>query len=159
MKDSYDSGDGLHPSPEGHEAISDIINDLDLFTLEYNEDNNKELNIIDKIGVKFKLDFNLKKDENILIKINGKSKGSLGFRVYLEDLSGKKNSDYFYSGKIENGNFEFNIKLKCKEISNYIVIRRPISTINIYNIILNSIEVEGEINKNNFNPKYDSEIF
>ena len=159
LKDSYDSGDGLHPSPEGHKTISDIINDLDLFTLEYNEANNKELNIIDKIGVKFKLDFNLKKDENILIKINGKSKGSLGFRVYLEDFSGKKNSDYFYSGKIENGDFEFNVKLKCKEISNYIVIRRPISTINIDNIILNSIEVEGEINKNNFNPKYDSEIF
>ena len=36
LADIYDSGDGLHPSKEGHKAIADVINNLDLFTKEYN---------------------------------------------------------------------------------------------------------------------------
>ena len=32
LADIYDSGDGLHPSKEGHRIIANAINNLDLFT-------------------------------------------------------------------------------------------------------------------------------
>jgi len=70
----------------------------------------------------------------------------------------KKSSDYYYTGKIEKGNFEYEAELIAEDVSNYIVIRRPISTINIDKIILNSIEVEAESGKQSFIPEKDGEI-
>ena len=35
LADIYDSGDGLHPSKDGHRAIANAIHNLDLFTKEY----------------------------------------------------------------------------------------------------------------------------
>ena len=155
----YDSGDGLHPSPEGYQRIAQAIDNLDLFTKdphfeEDKEDDNGEdkgegeMKIIDKIGIKFKLDFTINKDEEISVNIKGKCEGSTGFRLLTSNDEGAKTSDYYYSGKIGEGNFEYVIKLKANDISNYIEIRRPLSTINIDNIIFNSIEISvGENHK------------
>ena len=148
LLNEYDSGDGIHPSPEGYIKMVQAIDNLELFTKEphFNE-NIKEIKLIDKIGIKFKLDFNIGKDEEIDINIKGNSEGSNGFRILTNNKEGKKTSDYYFTGKIEKGEFEINIKLKIYEDSNYIVIRRPISTINIDNIILDSIKVSyGEVN-------------
>ena len=124
-----DSGDGLHPSPTGYVRMVEAIDNLKLFTV--NPEFEDGLELKDKIGVKFKLDFNLEKEEEIKIKIEGNSKGSYGFRILTNDEEGNKTSDYYYTGKIEKGAFEINITLKVQEKSNYIVIRRPISTISI----------------------------
>lgn len=150
----YDCGDGLHPSPQGYQAIVQAIDNLELFTREPNFDEKiKEIRIIDKKGIKFILNYDLQKDEEIIINIKGSCEGSKGFRVLTTNNEGIKASDYFYSGKITKGNFEIiNLKLKVYENSNYIVIRRPMSTINIDNITISYVEVSaGEFNKI-FNP-------
>ena len=155
----YDSGDGLHPSPEGYQRIAQAIDNLDLFTKDPHFEEDKkddngedkgegEMKIVDKIGIKFKLDFTINKDEEISVNIKGKCEGSTGFRLLTSNDEGAKTSDYYYSGKIGEGNFEYSTKLKANDISNYIEIRRPLSTINIDNIIFNSIEVSvGENHK------------
>ena len=59
----------------------EAINNLNVFTL--NPDFNKEryiddIEIIDKIGIKFNLGFSLKKGEKVKIRIKGKSEESYG---------------------------------------------------------------------------------
>ena len=151
-----DSGDGLHPSPEGYVKMVEAIDNLKLFTVSPNFA--EDFEIVDKIGIKYKLDFSLEKDEKVLIKVKGSCEGSYGFRILLNNEEGKKSSDYYYTGKIEKGNFEYEAELIAEDVSNYIVIRRPISTINIDKIILNSIEVEAESGKQSFIPEKDGEI-
>lgn len=156
----YDSGDGIHPNRKGYKAMVDAFNDLSIFAKEPNfnvYDYVEKIELMDKIGIKFKLDFNLEENEEVLIKVNGTgtSFGSNGFRILLTDEQEEKTSDYFYSGKIEKGQFEFVSNLKVKSISKYITIRRPTSTINIDNIILNFIEVETKNNKKLFSPGED----
>ena len=146
----YDSGDGIHPNSDGYKYMVNAIDDLDLFVQKPNfnvYDYLEKIEIVDKIGIKYKLDFNLDKNEEVNVKVNGTCDGSYGFRIVFVNDKSEKNSDYFYTGKIEKGEFEFNIKLTIKNTSNYVVIRRPISTINIDNIILNYIEIENEKNK------------
>lgn len=156
----YDSGDGIHPNSEGNSKIVQSIDNLELFTKNPNfndETKDKEIKLIDIIGVKFKLNFEIKKDEEINVKITGNCIGSKGFRI-LANKEDEKSSEYYYTGKIEKGKFEISIKLKVYEDSNYIVIRRPISTINIDNIILDSIEVSFE-DKNQMFTSVDECIF
>ena len=150
----YDCGDGLHPNEEGYQRMIQAIDNLDIFTLEpsFNRDY-KELNLFDKMGIKFKLNFNLEKDEEIIVNIKGRSDGSNGFRVLTTNNEGIKTSDYYYTGKILEGKFWIiNIKLKPYEPSNYIIIKRPISTMNIDNITLEYIEVSSVNNKKTFSP-------
>ena len=158
LLDDYDSGDGIHPNSNGYKNMVNAIDDLSLFTKEPNfnvYDYLEKIEIVDKIGIKYKLDFNLEKNSEVNIKVNGSCIGSKGFRIYAADEDEKKNTDYFYTGKIEKGEFEFNINLKINNKSNYIIIRRPISTINIDNIILNFIEIETENNKKIISPGDD----
>ena len=158
LLDEYDSGDGIHPNSNGYKKMVNAIDDLTLFTKEPNfnvYDYLEKIEIMDKIGIKYKLDFILEKNDEVNIKVNGSCIGSKGFRIYATDEDGQKNTDYFYTGKIEKGDFEFNINLNIKNKSNYIVIRRPISTINIDNIILNFIEIETENNKKIISPGDD----
>ena len=158
LLDEYDSGDGIHPNSNGYKNMVNAIDDLTLFTKEPNFnvcDYLEKIEIMDKIGIKYKLDFILEKNDEVNIKVNGSCIGSKGFRIYATDEDGQKNTDYFYTGKIEKGDFEFNINLNIKNKSNYIVIRRPISTINIDNIILNFIEIETENNKKIISPGDD----
>ena len=157
----YDSGDGIHPNSEGYKAMVNAIDNLSLFTKLPNfniYDYLKKIEIIDKIGIKFKLNFNLQTNEEVSIKVNGTSNGSKGFRILLTNEKGLKNSDYFYTGIIAKGEFEFIIKLKVENISNYFVIRRPISTINIDNVILNFIEIEKEDDKEVISPGDEGEF-
>ena len=138
----YDSGDGLHPSPEGYLRIVQAIDKLKLFAGKKSDDSDEgEIKIVDKIGIKFKLDFTVEKGDNIAINIKGLCQESNGFRVLTNNEDGVKTSDYYYSGNLDEGDFELNIKLNVYEDSNYLVIRRPLSTINIDNIIFDSIEV------------------
>ena len=149
----YDCGDGLHPNEEGYQRMIQAINNLDIFTLEpnFNKSDLNEINLFDKIGIKFELNFKLEKEEEIIINIKGRSDGSNGFRVLTTNKEGIKTSDYYYTGKILEGKFWIiNIKLKVYDSSNYIVIKRPLSTINIDNIILEYIEVSSEKNKKIF---------
>ena len=150
----YDCGDGLHPNEEGYQRMTQAINNLDIFTLEPDFNSNlNEINLFDKIGIKFKLNFNLKKDEEIFISIKGRSDGSNGFRVLTTNNEDIKTSDYYYTGNILEGKFWIiNIKLKAYDSSNYIVIKRPISTMNIDNIILEYIEVSSGNNTKIFSP-------
>lgn len=152
--DEYDSGDGLHPSPQGYKKMVEAIDDLKLFTLTPNFLDHG-LDIVDKIGIKFKINGSIKKDQNVLIRVRGSCEGSDGFRILTNDDEGNKTSDYFYTGVIENGQFEFEIILKVTEDSNYIVIRRPISTMNIDKITLNSVEIECESGVQQFSPSKD----
>ena len=157
----YDSGDGIHPNSDGYKVMVDAIDNLSLFTKvpNFNVYNYLEkIEIIDKIGIKFKLNFNLEKNEEITIKVNGTSNGSNGFRILFTNEEGVKNSEYFYTGKIEKTEFVFIMKLKIKNVSNYIIIRRPISTINIDNIILNFIEIEKENSKIVISPGDEGEF-
>ena len=143
----YDCGDGLHPSPEGYVRMVDAIDNLKLFTLIPNFDEQKylgELEVINKVGVKYYLGFDIKKDEEIYIRVKGKCEGSFGFRILINNVEGKRTSEYYYTGKLENGDFEYSLFLKAEETSNYITIRRPISTINIDGITLTLIEVQTE---------------
>lgn len=151
----YDCGDGLHPSPQGYQRMVDAIENLDLFTKEphFDEDDTEGLEIVDKIGVKFKLDFTLTKDEEVSIIVKGKSKGSYGFRILTNDEDGKKTSEYYYSGLIKEGSFEVKAALTVIEDSTYIVIRRPISTINLDKVSLTGVEIEGKSGKKTFEPK------
>ena len=154
----YDSGDGIHPNSEGYKYMVNAINDLSLFEKEPNfniSDYLEKIEIVDKVGIKYKLDFILEKDEEVNIKIKGNCNGSKGFRILFIDDEGVKNSDYFYTGKIEKGEFEFEVNMTIKNISNYIVIRRPISTINIDDIELNFIEIETKNYKKIFSPGED----
>lgn len=73
--------------------------------------------------------------------MKGKCKGSNGFRVAFYN---DKNSEYFYSGKIERGKFEFNTNITVNDIPSYIAIRRPISTINIDYLDLSYLEIKTE---------------
>lgn len=168
--DKYDCNDGLHPSPEGYKRMVDAIDNLKLFTIEYNkkgEDDDKKdddddedgLEIKNQVGIKFKLDFDLEEDEEVTVTVKGKSNfGSYGFRIVTNNDDGKKTSDYFYTGRIENGKFDFSANFKVLEKSNYIVIRRPISTLNINNIFLSSVEVDASSGKKKFNPKEEGII-
>ena len=153
-----DSGDGLHPSPEGYVKMVEAIDNLKVFTVDPEFEGENDLEIKDKIGLKFKLDFNLEKDEEVKIKVEGRSKGSYGFRILTNDDEGNKTSDYYYTGKIENGSFEINTSLKVNEISNYLVIRRPMSTINIDKIILSNVEIEAKSGKKSFSPKKEGKF-
>ena len=146
MMDLYDSGDGLHPSPMGYVRMVEAINNLNVFTQTPDFDPAKyssDLEIINEKGVKYNLGFSLEKGEKVKINIKGKCEGSFGFRVLTNNNEGKKSSEYFYTGKIK-GEFDININLETNEVSNYLVIRRPISTINIDNINISSIKVETE---------------
>ena len=140
LKHEYDCGDGLHPNNQGYQRMVQAIHNLTLFTLEPEFKNN--LNIIDKIGVKFKLDNNLEENTDVNIILKGECKGSYGFRIAFYNDKNEKTSDYFYTGKIEKGKFELDINLTINDISSYIVIRRPISTINIDYIELRYLEVK-----------------
>ena len=97
-------------------------------------------NLYDKIAELF----DIKKDEEIYIRVKGKCEGSFGFRILINNVEGKRTSEYYYTGKLENGDFEYSLFLKAEETSNYITIRRPISTINIDKITLTLIEVKTE---------------
>lgn len=142
LYEDYDSGDGLHPSPEGYLRIVQAIDNLKIFAKQKSDDSGEgEIKIVNKIGIKFKLDFIVEKNDNIDINIKGLCQESNGFRVLTNNEEGVKTSDYYYSGNLDEGYFELNIRLKVYEDSNYIVIRRPLSTINIDNIIFDSIEV------------------
>ena len=144
LYEDYDSGDGLHPNPEGYLRMAQAIDKLKLFAKKKSDDSGEgegEIKIVDKIGIKFKLDFIVEKNDNININIKGLCQESNGFRVLTNNEEGEKTSDYYYSGNLDEGDFELNIKLKVYDDSNYIVIRRPLSTINIDNIIFDSIEV------------------
>ena len=143
LYEDYDSGDGLHPSPEGYLRVVQAIDKLKLFARQKSDDSGEggEIKIVDKIGIKFKLDFVIEKNDNIEINIKGLCQESNGFRVLTNNEEGEKTSDYYYSGNLDEGDFELNIKIKVYDDSNYIVIRRPLSTINIDNIIFDSIEV------------------
>ena len=142
-----DSGDGIHPSPHGYVKMAEAIDNLKLFTVEPNFADADELEVVNKIGIKYKLDFSLEQDEKVTIKVKGRCEGSNGFRILLNNEEGKKTSEYYYTGKIEKGSFEFEVKLKAEDVCNYIVIRRPLSTINIDKIVLTSVEVEAESGK------------
>lgn len=54
LKNEYDCGDGLHPNPQGYIRMVQAINNLTLFTQEPNFNN--YLNLVDIIGIKFKLE-------------------------------------------------------------------------------------------------------
>lgn len=158
----YDSGDGIHPNSVGYKNMASAFDDLSLFTREPNfnvYDYLDKIEIIDKEGIKFKLDFNLEANEEVTIKINGTTNGSLGFRILAANNEGVKTSNYYYSGKISEGGFEYVVKLSIINTSNYIVIRRPISTINIDNIKLNFVEVEKGNNKILFSPGEEGILF
>lgn len=71
----------------------------------------------------------------------------------INNVEGKRTSDYYYTGKLENGDFEYSLFLKAEETSNYITIRRPISTINIDKITLTLIEVKTESGTKFFDPE------
>lgn len=152
-----DSGDGLHPSPEGYKKIVESISNLRLFTLEpsFDERDDDSLEIVDKVGVKFRMIFNLNKDEEMTVRIRGQSTGSYGFRILTTNKEGKKNSDYYFTGEIKAGTFQINAKLKANEVSDYIEILRPISTINLDKITLYSIDIEADAGKQSFSPKND----
>ena len=90
----------------------EAIDNLKVFTVEPEFEGEDDLEIKDKIGLQFKLDFNLEKDEEVKIKVEGRSKGSYGFRILTNDNEGNKTSDYYYTGKIENGSFEINTSLR-----------------------------------------------
>lgn len=154
LADEYDSGDGLHPSPQGYVKMVEAIDDLNLFTLTPNFVE-KGLDIVDKIGIKFKINGSIKKGQNVLVRVRGSCEGSDGFRILTNDDEGNKTSDYFYTGVIEKGDFEFEIIFKVTEDSNYIVIRRPISTMNIDKITLNAVEIESESGEQQFSPSKD----
>ena len=157
MAKECDSGDGLHPSPEGYKKIVESISNLRLFTLEpsFDERDDDSLEIVDKVGVKFRMIFNLNKDEEMTVRIRGQSTGSYGFRILTTNKEGKKNSDYYFTGEIKAGTFQINAKLKANEVSDYIEILRPISTINLDKITLYSIDIEADAGKQSFSPKND----
>ena len=140
MKDIYNSGDGIHPSPEGYERMVQAIDDLTLFTKEPKF--TYYLDVIDKAGIKFKLNFFIEKNDGPYIYIKGKCQESNGFRVALYDDNNEKVSDYFYSGKLTNSYFEFDIVLKAQKKASYIIVRRPLSTINIDNISFSHLEIK-----------------
>ena len=191
----YDSGDGLHPSPEGYQRMVEAINNLKLFTTDLNkeddkeeekklekeeekekekekgkeekekekekekeeeenkEDDNKGLELTNKVGIRFELDFELEKEEEVTIKVKGSCDGSNGFRLLTNNDKGEKTSDYYYTGKIKKGDFELSATLEVNKNSKYVIIRRPISTMNIDKIILKSVEVKAESGKKVFKPK------
>jgi len=158
----YDSGDGIHPNSNGYKNMASAFDDLSLFTREPNfnvYDYLEKIEIIDKEGIKFKLDFNLEKNEEVTVRINGTTNGSIGFRILATNDEGVKTSNYYYSGKFSEGGFEYVVKLSVINTSNYIEIRRPISTINIDNIKLNFVEVETLNNKKLFSPGEDGILF
>ena len=140
MKDIYNSGDGIHPNPEGYERMVQAIDDLTLFTKEPKY--TYYFDVIDKVGIKFKLNFFVDKNDGPYIYIKGKCQESNGFRVALYDDNNEKVSDYFYSGKLTNSYFEFDIVLKALKKASYIIIRRPLSTINIDNISFSHLEIK-----------------
>ena len=147
MYSSYDCGDGLHPSPEGYQQLVQAIDNLEIFNQvpDSDDENIEEIDLSFQKGVKFELGFTLEKGETISVNIKGTSEGSYGFRVLTANEEGTKTSDYYYTGKIEKCEFQItNLKIEVQEDSNYIIIRRPISTININNIILKYLEVATE---------------
>lgn len=158
----YDSGDGIHPNSNGYKNMASAFDDLSLFTREPNfniYDYLEKIEIIDKEGIKFKLDFYLEKNEEVTVRINGTTNGSIGFRILATNDEGVKTSNYYYSGKFSEGGFEYVVKLSVINTSNYIEIRRPISTINIDNIKLNFVEVETLNNKKLFSPGEEGILF
>ena len=156
MKDIYDSGDGLHPNSEGYERMVQAIDDLDLFTKEPKF--NYYLDIYDKVGIKFKLDFYIEENDGPYIYIKGKCEENNGFRIAFYNDNNEKVSDYFYSGKLHNSYFEFSIILKAEKKANYIIIRRPISTINLDNISFSHLEINALNNTQIFNFENDGEF-
>ena len=150
MKEIYDSGDGIHPSPEGYKRMVQAIDDLSLFTKDPKF--TYYLNVVDEVGIKFKLNFFIEKNDGPYIYIKGKCGESNGFRVALYNDNNEKVSDYFYSGKLTNSIFEFDIILKAVKKASYLIIRRPLSTINIDNISFSHLEIKtvNETQKINF---------
>jgi lysophospholipase L1-like esterase len=151
----YDSGDGLHLSPDGYIRMVDAIDNLKLFTLDPNFEVEKyvtELVAENKVAIKYNLGFELKKGEDIYVRIKGKSEGSVGFRILTNDKYLKKSSNYYYTERLGNGPFDYSTILTAKEDSEYIIIRRPISTINIDKITITSLEFEFQTNKTVLDP-------
>ena len=181
LYDEYDCGDGLHLSPKGYETLVDSIDNLKLFTLNYKKEDEDEkeeeeqekeeekekdkdkdkdgVNLTNKVGIKFELDEELKKEDEITISIRGKCEDdSYGFRVLTNDNDEKKTSDYHYTGRLEKGSFEFSVIFQVYNNSKWVVIRRPISTMNLDKIIIYSVEVETNSGKKKFNAKKDGLI-
>ena len=118
------------------------IDNLELFTIGLNftsYNNSNGIKIVDKKGIKFKFAFNVNKNDVINIIIKGNCDGAKGFRIYTNNNEGKKSCDYYYIGKIEKGEFNMNIKFEVNDISNELVILRPLSIINIDNITIKNI--------------------
>ena len=132
------------------------IDDLSLFTKEPKF--TYYLDVIDEIGAKFKLKFFIEKNDWPYIYIKGKCEESNGFRVALYNGYNEKVSDYFYSGPIQNSYFEFNIVLKAVQKASYIIIRRPLSTINMDNISFSHLEVKTVNETQIFNLENDGEF-
>ena len=179
----YDCGDGLHLSSKGYKALVDSIDNLKLFTMNYvkeyedekeEEEQDKEgekekerekekekegVKLTNKVGIKFKLDYELEKDEEILVSIRGNcEEDSYGFRVLTNDDSGKKTSDYYYTDRLKKGSFAFSSVFRVYASSSWVVIRRPISTMNLDKITIYSVTVESGSNSKTYNAKKDGEI-
>ena len=127
------------------------IDNLELFNIDINftnYNNSNWIKIVDKKGIKFIFEFNVNKNDVINIIIKGNCDGAKGFRIYTNNNEGKKSCDYYYTGKIEKGEFKMNIKFEVNDISNELIILRPLSTINIDNIAINYLKIiYGEINQ------------
>ena len=74
------------------------------------------------------------------------------------DDAEKKSSDYHYTDRLEEGSFEFSTIFQVTANSNWVVIRRPISTMNLDKIIIYTVEVETKSGKKAFNAKKDGVI-
>lgn len=145
LDEYYDCGDGLHPSPEGYEMMVYAMDDLSVFLVEPN------FNILDLItpliienipGVKIRLETTIRNEIDFEVIIIGSCKGSKGFRIWALNDKEERTSNYYKTGPIEEGMFELTAKLSTVGTSTDILIKGPMSTIDIDSITINVIAVK-----------------
>lgn len=151
----FDSGDGIHPNDDGYEMMAYGIEDFSIFLEEphFNiYDLIDSLKVVDVPGVKIQLQTAIQAESEIEVIIIGSTQGSYGFRVWTMNQLEERTSNYYKTGAIEKGMFELTAKLKTVGSSSFILIKGPMSTINIDDITIDVIVVIANGSRTVYDP-------
>ena len=143
MNASYDSGDGLHPSPAGYKAMADAI-DLNLFTRTANfesENTVSSYNVKNVELIYYPLPKTLSAGNSIVVNVKGTNNGKNGFRCWttgdnIWTPTSNQNTDAI---NLAAGDFDVKLTLKTTDSAKYVQIKAPSPGAKIDDLTITSI--------------------
>lgn len=141
----YDSGNGLYLNDDGYQMLVYAIDDISVFFQKPDFDIYKlltSLTIQNSPGVMFKLSANIGAENDVSVSVVGSCKGSKGFRLWMLNKNEERTTGYFKTGPIKEGKFEFTASFSTLGTTTYLLVKGPMSTIDIDEITIESITVK-----------------